>query len=146
MSAPSSSRLGAQLAAALASGALFGVGLVVSGMADPAKVIGFLDVGGGWDPSLALVMGAALAVHILASRVVVARGRPLFAERFALPTRRDVDVRLVVGAAIFGVGWGLGGFCPGPGLVAGTTAGADALAFVGAMALASYVTARLDRR
>lgn len=146
MSGPKPAGLGAQLGAALVSGALFGAGLVVSGMADPAKVIGFLDVGGAWDPSLALVMGAALAVHAVVARAVTTRGRPLFAERFALPTRRDIDLRLVLGAAIFGVGWGLGGFCPGPGLVAGTTAGTDALAFVGAMALASYVTARLDRR
>lgn len=100
------------------SGALFGIGLAISGMTRPEKVIGFLDLGGAWDASLAFVMAGAIAVHFVAHRVLRARGAPLFDTRFHFPTRKDVDARLVVGSAIFGVGWGLGGFCPGPGIVA----------------------------
>jgi uncharacterized membrane protein YedE/YeeE len=107
--------------AALASGALFGVGLAISGMTKPAKVVGFLDLFGAWDASLALVMLGAVGVHFVAFRLVRRRAAPLFAPRFQLPSRTDLDARLVTGAAIFGVGWGLGGFCPGPGLV--STAG-----------------------
>lgn len=106
------------LLASFACGLVFAAGLVLGGMTQPSKVVGFLDVTGAWDPSLALVMGGALGTHALLRRFVVARGRPLLAERFALPTRADLDAPLLVGAAIFGVGWGLGGFCPGPAIVA----------------------------
>ena len=101
---------------ALALGALFGVGLAVSHMVNPAKVIGFLDVTGNWDPSLAFVMGGALLVTLPATAVARRRSRPLLAERFWLPTRRDLDLPLIGGAALFGIGWGLSGFCPGPAL------------------------------
>src|SRR6185295_7370618 len=94
------------------------VGLAVSGMTRPSKVVGFLDVFGAWDASLAFVMVGAIGVHAVLQRVIARRGSPLFEDRFHLPTRRDVDARLLAGAAVFGVGWGLGGFCPGPGLVA----------------------------
>ena len=104
------------IAAALLSGVVFGLGLAVSGMTNPAKVIGFLDVAGQWDPTLAFVMAGGLVVYFLGFRLVVKRQHPLIAERFQLPTRKDVDVPLVAGAAIFGLGWGLGGFCPGPAL------------------------------
>ena len=97
-------------------GLLFGVGLVVSGMSDPAKVLNFLDFFGNWDPSLAFVMGGAVLVAAVGYRLVTQRQRPVLAESFSLPTRKDIDSRLVVGAAIFGIGWGLGGFCPGPAL------------------------------
>ena len=97
-------------------GLLFGVGLVVSGMSDPAKVLNFLDFFGSWDPSLAFVMGGAVLVAAVGYRLVKQRQRPVLAESFSLPTRKDIDSRLVVGAAIFGIGWGLGGFCPGPAL------------------------------
>jgi uncharacterized membrane protein YedE/YeeE len=103
---------------ALFSGALFGLGLAVSGMANPARVIGFLDVTGDWDPTLALVMGGALLVTVPAFRMIFGRRRPVLAERFELPTKKKIDARLVGGSALFGVGWGLSGFCPGPAVVA----------------------------
>jgi len=99
---------------ALIAGTLFGAGLAVSRMIDPAKVLGFLDVAGNWDASLALVMASALVVMSIAWRIAGASRAPLFAGSFATPTRRDIDVRLLGGAAIFGVGWGLVGLCPGP--------------------------------
>lgn len=136
--------LPAQLGAALLSGALFGVGLVISGMVQPSKVIGFLDVSGAWDPSLALVMGGAMLVHSVAYALIKRRGKPLFAEKLALPTRRDLDPKLIGGAALFGVGWGLGGLCPGPGLVAGATIATDALVFVGMMLAGMAVVSRLE--
>ncbi len=108
-----------RLGVALLSGALFGLGLAVSGMANPAKVIGFLDVAGDWDPTLAFVMGGAILVagpsyHLIFRR----RQRPVLAGDFELPAKKDVDVRLIGGSALFGVGWGLSGFCPGPAVVA----------------------------
>jgi uncharacterized membrane protein YedE/YeeE len=99
-------------------GLLFGVGLIVSGMSDPAKVLNFLDVFGNWDPSLAFVMAGAVLVAFTGYRLVLKRDRPILAATFHLPTRTDFDRRLVAGAAIFGIGWGLGGFCPGPALTA----------------------------
>lgn len=136
--------LPAQLGAALLAGALFGAGLVISGMVMPSKVIGFLDVTGAWDPSLALVMGGALLVHSLAYVLIVRRGKPLFAEKLALPTRRDLDLKLIAGAALFGVGWGLAGLCPGPGLVAVATAATDAWLFVAAMIAGMAIVSRLE--
>ena len=100
--------------AALLSGLLFGAGLTISQMVNPAKVAGFLDVAGDWDPSLALVMGGALTVTAICYRLTMRRGAPLLASDFRLPTAEDVDARLIGGAALFGVGWGLAGFCPGP--------------------------------
>ncbi|MCA9515984.1 MAG: YeeE/YedE family protein [Myxococcales bacterium] len=117
------------------AGALFGVGLVVSGMTDPAKVQGFLDFFGAWDPSLAFVMGGAVTLHLVLLRLVTRRAAPLFDTRFHLPTRTDVNQKLVVGAVVFGVGWGLAGYCPGPGLVSLGTGGATAMIFVGAMTI-----------
>lgn len=105
-----------RIAAALLAGLLFGIGLTVSQMIDPAKVLGFLDIAGDWDPSLALVMGGALFVAAPAFRAAGKRARPLYGERFELPTRRDLDRRLILGALIFGAGWGLAGYCPGPAL------------------------------
>jgi hypothetical protein len=107
----------ASAAVSFAAGLVFGVCLAISGMTRPAKVIGFLDVfGGAWDPSLLFVMGGAVAVTAIAFRLILRRARPLLAERFTVPEKKGVDARLVAGAAIFGVGWGLGGFCPGPGI------------------------------
>ena len=103
-----------RLLVALFSGALFGLGLAVSGMANPQKVIGFLDVAGDWDPTLAFVMCGALLVTVPAFRMIFRRRRPVLAEDFELPTKKEVDGRLVGGSALFGVGWGLSGFCPGP--------------------------------
>jgi uncharacterized membrane protein YedE/YeeE len=117
----------------LCLGLLFGVGLVVSGMSDPAKVLNFLDVFGTWDPSLAFVMGGAVLVAFTGYRLVLRRERPLAAERFHLPAREGLDRRVLVGPAIFGLGWGLGGFCPGPALTALGLAADGTLAFVPAM-------------
>lgn len=103
---------------ALISGALFGLGLAVSGMANPQKVVGFLDVAGDWDPTLAFVMGGALLVTLPALRLILGRRRPVLAKNFELPTAKEVDARLVGGSALFGIGWGLSGFCPGPAVVA----------------------------
>ncbi|MGH1571086.1 DUF6691 family protein [Methylobacterium sp. P31] len=122
-----------QIAAAFAVGLLFGLGLVVSGMANPAKVLAFLDVTGRWDPSLALVMGGAVAVSALGYSIAKRRGRPVLAPRLEIPTRRDLDPRLLAGAAIFGVGWGLAGLCPGPALTLLAIAPAQAATFVAAM-------------
>jgi uncharacterized membrane protein YedE/YeeE len=119
--------------AALLSGLLFGAGLVVSGMTVPANVVGFLDFAGAWNPSLAFVMGGAIAVHMPLYWLIRKRKSPLFDVQFHVPTRRDIDWRLLAGSAVFGAGWGLGGFCPGPGLVSLASGAADPIIFVGAM-------------
>jgi len=130
---------------ALLVGLLFGLGLTVSGMINPAKVLGFLDLYGAWDASLALVMGAALAVTLPASRMLLRRDKPWLAPRFELPTKRTLDPRLVVGAALFGVGWGLAGICPGPALttlaVAPRETGLFVLAMIGGMVLYQFTFA-----
>jgi uncharacterized membrane protein YedE/YeeE len=123
----------AKTASAFAVGLLFGLGLLVSGMADPAKVLAFLDVTGRWDPSLALVMAGAVAVSTTGYFLARRRGRPLLASRLEIPTRRDLDPRLIAGAAVFGIGWGLAGLCPGPALTLLTVAPAQAVTFVVAM-------------
>ena len=105
--------MGRNLAAAVA-GIVFGLGLAVSGMTDPAKVLGFLDVAGAWDPSLIFVMGGAVVVAFFAFRFIYGRERPLFDASFEAVSREHIDVRLVGGSSLFGVGWGLVGFCPGP--------------------------------
>jgi uncharacterized protein len=121
------------------SGGLFGVGLIISGMTRPEKVIGFLDVTGRWDPSLALVMMGAVGVLFLLHRLIVRRTGPLLGGSFQLPTRQEIDSRLVIGAAVFGVGWGLAGYCPGPGLVAAGTGSVAALVFMAGMTLGILV-------
>lgn len=123
------------IASAVFAGVCFGIGLAISGMTKPGKVSGFLDVAGAWDPSLAFVMIGAIAVHLVAHRIIVRRSSPLFDRRFHLPTRRDLDVRLVLGAAIFGVGWALAGFCPGPGLVTAASGSIAAVVFVAGMTI-----------
>lgn len=97
-----------------AAGLLFGVGLVVAGMSNPAKVLNFLDLAGTWDPSLAFVMGGALVTTFIGYRLVWMRERPFAAPSFDLPQKSDLDAPLLVGSALFGIGWGIGGFCPGP--------------------------------
>lgn len=128
-----SAREGMQAFIALVSGLLFGLGLAISGMANPAKVLAFLDVAGSWDPTLALVMLGALAVTMPASHFVLKRRQPWLALAFALPTRTDLDARLLFGAALFGIGWGLAGLCPGPAVIALVTGHASVYAFVAAM-------------
>lgn len=123
----------AQLALSLVSGVLFAFGLALSQMVNPAKVLNFLDIAGQWDPTLAFVMGGALLITIPAFRFILKRPHPLFANKFYMPTKSDIDARLVVGAAIFGAGWGMAGLCPGPALTAITTGLLPVLGFVAAM-------------
>jgi uncharacterized membrane protein YedE/YeeE len=105
------------LASAFVSGLLFSVGLAVGGMTQPSKVVGFLDFFGDWDPSLTFVMGGAVAVHVVLFRVIMKRSSPLLALKFQVPTRNDLTPQLLGGAALFGIGWGMAGFCPGPAIV-----------------------------
>jgi len=118
---------------ALLSGLVFGLGLIVSGMANPAKVLGFLDLGGAWDPSLALVMAGAILVGFFAFLVAKKRTRSFIGADMKLPTASAIDRRLLAGSALFGAGWGIAGFCPGPGLVALGMGESKALVFVVAM-------------
>jgi hypothetical protein len=124
------------LVTAYVAGLLFAVGLATGGMTQPAKVLAFLDVAGAWDPSLALVMVGAIAVHAAAYRAIRRRPSPLFAATFAIPARTDVDLRLIAGAACFGVGWGLAGYCPGPALTALAGTARETLVFVAGMVAA----------
>ncbi len=133
-----------QLIAIWLTGLVFGIGIAVSGMMNPAKVLNFFDIAGSWDPSLALVMGGAVTVTFLGYRLVLRRPAPVFARSFALPKARRIDARLVGGAAIFGIGWGIAGFCPGGALPALGTLTPAAFVFVAAliagMALARQIT------
>jgi uncharacterized membrane protein YedE/YeeE len=133
-----------KILAALASGTLFGVGLAWSGMTNPGRVTGFLDVAGAWDPTLALVMAAALAVATPAFRLILGRPRPLLDERFRLPTKTALDGALLAGAAVFGVGWGLAGLCPGPALAGLVTGSPLVLLFVVAMVAGQWLAARVQ--
>ncbi len=134
----------ARVLAALALGSLFGVGLTVSQMVNPAKVIGFLDVAGHWDPSLAFVMGGALLITLPAYALARRRGTPLLGGAFALPTRRDIDGRLVGGSVLFGLGWGLAGFCPGPALASLGLGESATYPFVAAMLAGTLITRWVD--
>jgi uncharacterized membrane protein YedE/YeeE len=129
---------------ALSAGLVFGAGLVVSGMTRPEKVLGFLDVFGRWDASLMFVMLGAIGVHFVAYRWIRGRSAPMFAAKFVVPTRRDLDAKLLIGAAIFGAGWGLGGYCPGPGIVSLPGGGASAAVFVIAMLAGMFGTGKLE--
>ena len=117
----------------LLSGLVFGLGLMVSGMANPAKVLGFLDLAGAWDPSLALVMAGAIGVGFFAFLIAKNRTRSFMGAEMKLPTSTTIDRRLVIGSALFGMGWGIAGFCPGPGVVALGMGEPKALVFVAAM-------------
>ena len=128
------------------AGLLFGIGLWVSGMALPKKVLDFLDVTGNWDPSLLLVMGGAVAVTLAAFRPALKRPKPFFGERFVVPTRKDIDLPLVAGAALFGLGWGIAGYCPGPALTALSNLTVEVFAFVAAMVAGGYAHALVERR
>lgn len=136
-------------AVAFGAGLVFALGLGVAGMTKPSKVLGFLDVAGDWDASLAFVMAAALAVFGVVARVARRRSRPVFDARFFLPEQTRIDAPLVVGAILFGVGWGLSGYCPGPAVVASVTLARDTVLFTAAMlvGIAVYgVAARWARR
>jgi uncharacterized membrane protein YedE/YeeE len=119
--------------AAFLAGILFAVGLGISGMTQPAKVLAFLDVSGRWDPSLGFVMLGAIAVHAPLARLILQRRTPVLASAFVLPAQSEVTGRLFIGAAVFGVGWGLAGLCPGPAITVLASGRPIALAFVGAM-------------
>ncbi|WP_395832468.1 DUF6691 family protein [Elstera sp.] len=128
-------------------GLLFGIGLIVSGMSNPAKVLNFLDLAaipaGTWDASLALVMIGAVSVGLLGFGLVLGWQKPLLAERFWLPSARGIDRRILIGPAIFGIGWGLAGFCPGPALVGLGAGSSAALVFIGTMILGMGAARRL---
>lgn len=117
----------------LLSGALFGAGLTVGGMVDPQRVRGFLDIFGAWDPTLAFVMGGAVIVMAVAWRLQRGMAHPVFAEKWSLPDRTDLDAKLIIGAAIFGIGWGIAGICPGPAVASLALVPAKVLPFVAAM-------------
>lgn len=129
------------------SGLIFAVGLGLSGMTQPSKVIGFLDFIGNWDPSLMLVMAGAVGVYFISQRLILRRrAAPMYANKFQLPTRADIDWQLIAGAALFGVGWGLAGFCPGPAIVSLVSGNEFVIAFVVSMAAGMYVFGALDTR
>lgn len=134
-----------RISGALMIGLVFGAGIALSGMINPAKVLNFFDVAGNWDPSLAFVMGGALIVTAIGYRLVLKRQGPLFDTRFHLPARRDIDLPLLAGAGLFGVGWGIAGFCPGGSIPALGLGEPAALIFVASMICGIAVT-RLIRR
>jgi hypothetical protein len=128
---------------ALLAGLVFGFGLALSGMTDTNKVLGFLDLTGAWNPALIFTMGSAVIVTLIAFRFVLRRSRPILTETFFLPTRDVMDWRLVVGAAIFGMGWGIYGYCPGPALTALIYGEADTILFVIAMVVGMGISSRI---
>lgn len=132
-------------ASALLAGLLFGIGLMLSGMANPAKVLGFLDLAGRWDPSLMCVMVGAIAVGVLAFFIAKRRSRSLLGSPMQLPTSTTITLRLVLGSAVFGIGWGVAGFCPGPALVALGAGYAKGAGFVAAMVAGMIVFELVER-
>lgn len=131
---------------ALLAGVLFGLGLAVSQMINPQKVIAFLDVFGRWDPSLALVLAGAVVVSFIGFRIANGRAAPMLAPSFQAPTRTDLDTRLLAGAAVFGIGWGLAGYCPGPAISALATGSWEPVIFLLAMAAGSLTLSQIDKR
>lgn len=125
------------------AGLLFGLGLAISGMTDPARVLGFLDIAGAWDPTLMFVLGGAVVTTFIGYRLVWRRGAPLVGKVFQLPTRRDIDARLLGGAALFGIGWGLSGYCPGPAFASIGGLSAPLAAMLVAMLAGWYLARRL---
>jgi uncharacterized membrane protein YedE/YeeE len=127
------------------AGILFAVGLVISGMTQPSKVVGFLDFFGRWDPSLAFVMGGAVIINAILYRFIIKRSRPFYDPEFHLPTRKDLDWRLIVGGGMFGVGWGLAGYCPGPGITSVVSLQTPVVVFVAAMAVGMLIFSLFDK-
>jgi hypothetical protein len=132
----------ARLIGSLLAGLIFGIGLAVSGMTDPLKVLGFLDVAGDWDPSLLFVLGGALGVTLLAFRFILRRRAPLLDDSFRLPVATAIDRPLLNGALLFGIGWGISGYCPGPAIALLAAPGREALAFLPALLVGSYLQRR----
>ncbi|HAW93872.1 MULTISPECIES: DUF6691 family protein [unclassified Arsukibacterium] len=135
-----------QLFFALLSGLLISAGIAISKMIDPAKVLGFLDITGNWDPSLALVMVAALVVYTLGFRLLLKRGSPLLRADFSLPAKQQLEPSLLLGAAVFGVGWGLAGYCPGPAIAALPAASSGTAGFVIMMILGWFIAGKVPIR
>lgn len=123
----------------LLAGVLFGCGLTVSQMINPEKVISFLDISGNWDPSLAFVMGAALTITSIGYRTVLKRKIPLLVDKFQLPSRGDADAKLIFGASIFGIGWGIAGLCPGPAIASISFGGNNSIIFVVTMTITIFI-------
>lgn len=130
----------------LMSGLLFGAGVTISGMVNPMKVLNFMDIFGRWDATLILVMGAALAVTLVGYQIIFKRTVPLFAASFRLPTSKDIDAKLLGGAALFGLGWGISGFCPGPAVASVVFGRTESITFVIAMAAGMIVTKQIQNR
>jgi uncharacterized protein len=128
------------------SGVLFGAGVTISGMVNPMKVLNFLDISGAWDATLIFVMGAGLLVTLLGYRIIFKRNAPMFAPSFRLPTSEDTDAKLLGGAALFGVGWGLSGFCPGPAVASLVFGRIESITFVIAMAAGIFLTKQIQKR
>ena len=135
-----------QIFMAFITGLIFGLGLILSGMADPAKVIGFLNITGTWNPSLAFVMGGAILIAAIAFHFAETRSKALLGDVMRLPTARQIDRRLVLGGLVFGVGWGLAGYCPGPALASLANGGSKPLIFVVAMIAGMAIFEIHDRR
>ena len=132
--------------AILISGLLFGIGLTISGMVNPMKILNFLDISGPWDPTLIFVMGSGLVVTLLGYQIIFKRSAPLFATSFRLPTSQDIDIKLLGGAALFGLGWGLTGFCPGPAVASLVFGRMESITFVIAMAAGMILTMQIQNR
>jgi uncharacterized protein len=128
---------------ALFAGLLFGAGLALAGMTDPSVVLGFLDIAGRWNPALLFVMAGAVIVTFVGYRLALARPRPLLAQRFLLPSVTQIDAPLIVGAALFGLGWGLAGYCPGPAVASLVSGNVDVLMFVAAMVIGMLLAPEL---
>ena len=131
---------------ALIAGLLFGLGLGVSQMIDRERVLGFLDITGNWDPTLAFVMGGAVLVTLISFRFVLRRPHPIFSSKFYLPTRSDIDRPLLIGAGLFGIGWGLAGYCPGPAITATVLGIANPFIFLVAMIAGSFAYQAISPR
>lgn len=136
-----------QIAVTLISGILFGIGLAVAQMIDPAKVINFLNITGEWDPSLAFVMAGGLMVNVIATPFILKRGRPVFQEMFRVPAKTEIDSRIIGGGVLFGIGWGLAGYCPGPLITSLSFISTDILLVFGAYVVGTFATKLvIDRR
>ena len=132
--------------AVLISGLLFGAGLTISGMVNPMKILNFLDLSGNFDPTLIFVMGGGLLVTMIGYQILFRQPKPLFADQFQIPTLKQIDLRLVGGAALFGIGWGLSGFCPGPAIASLVFGHVESFVFVAAMAIGMLLTRLLPAK
>lgn len=128
----------------LLAGILFGLGLAISEMINPARVIGFLDIAGNWDPTLAFVMGSALMIAFPLFPIILRRSHPLLVDNFTLPDKTHIDKKLIIGASLFGLGWGLAGLCPGPAIAALVTLSSDVIIFVLAMLVGYWLASRAE--